>query len=257
MRNHQGFGDFELGAAAARMMPLRASTSFGSAAASGLRNYINIETLKREKKPINKGFFMLRAMRLVRALRRASSRSPPTTSRAARRSSSPSTCVTPAATRSVRVPDAWRINTGHPRSYHKIFTRSPALPQRNTNSCPEKGSSASCVCTRCGESIEAVAHVSRARGPATPSLPQAVQSSLHQKIDHTRERFRIHTPAHHNAMTVAEPGGSLDEPRGSLRLRRTLTRRCRRCTLCRQHRRRCLPVTGSSFASSFAPCAIQ
>src|SRR5580658_2728655 len=50
-----------------RMMPLRASTSFGRSAALGMRHYIKIESLKREKKPTNKGFLRCE-MRLVRAL---------------------------------------------------------------------------------------------------------------------------------------------------------------------------------------------
>src|SRR6202790_3017836 len=50
-----------------RIMPLRASTSFGRSAASGMRHHIKIESQKREKKPINKGF-LRRDMRLVRAL---------------------------------------------------------------------------------------------------------------------------------------------------------------------------------------------
>src|ERR1700676_4301966 len=50
-----------------RMMPLRTSTSFGRSAGCGMRHYIKIESLKREKKPINKGF-LRRDMRLVRAL---------------------------------------------------------------------------------------------------------------------------------------------------------------------------------------------
>src|SRR6202795_5149648 len=48
-------------------MRLKASTSFGSSAASGMRHYIKIESLKREKKPIKKGF-LRREVRLVRAL---------------------------------------------------------------------------------------------------------------------------------------------------------------------------------------------
>src|ERR1700722_4956848 len=50
-----------------RTMRLRASTSFGSSAASGMRHYIKIKSLMREKKPINKGF-LRREVRLVRAL---------------------------------------------------------------------------------------------------------------------------------------------------------------------------------------------
>src|SRR5579863_4748224 len=50
-----------------RMMPLRASTSFGRSAVCGMRHYIKIDGLMREKKPINKGF-LRREVRLVRAL---------------------------------------------------------------------------------------------------------------------------------------------------------------------------------------------
>src|ERR1700680_4267844 len=48
-------------------MRLKASTSFGRSAALGMRHYIKIESLKREKKPINKGL-LRREVRLVRAL---------------------------------------------------------------------------------------------------------------------------------------------------------------------------------------------
>src|SRR6202011_1666353 len=48
-------------------MPLRASISFGRSAALGMRHYIKIKSLMREKKPINKGF-LCREVRLVGAL---------------------------------------------------------------------------------------------------------------------------------------------------------------------------------------------
>src|ERR1700723_1277078 len=50
-----------------RIMPLRASISFGRSAALGMRHYIKIKSLMREKKPINKAL-LRREVRLVRAL---------------------------------------------------------------------------------------------------------------------------------------------------------------------------------------------
>src|SRR5258708_22219517 len=212
-----------------RIMPLRASTSFGSSAASGMRHYNKGDSPKREKKPIKIGLFTPRGAARACA-RRASSRSLPTTSRAARRLSSLSH-ASPAATRNVRVQDAWRRGTIHLRSTTKSSPDHPLChetqkavrrkdPPRAASAREPRVHRSRCACR------------SRPRR-ATPSLPQATQSSLHQKIDDTRERLRIHTPAHPNAVTVTEL--NLDEPRDLLGIRRTLARRC---SLGRQHGRR-------------------
>src|SRR3974390_68444 len=148
--------------------------------------------------------------------RRVSSRSLPGASRAARRSSSLSH-ASPAATRIARVLSAWRRGTTHRLSTTESLPDHPLCHEtqiavRRTDpppaaSAPEpRGHRNRCACRSLPRR-------------ATPSLPQAVQSSLHQKIDDRRERLGVHSPAHHNAVTVTEP--DLDQPRVLLRLRST------------------------------------
>lgn len=74
------------------------------------------------------------------------------------RQSMPSSSIESCAPDNATVPWVACGHTNRPRSsrfenmhrpsplHHRIFTRSPARP-RNTKSCPENGSSASCVCT--------------------------------------------------------------------------------------------------------------
>jgi hypothetical protein len=79
-----------------------------------------------------------------------------------------------------------------------------------------------------------------------------VQSSLHKKIDHTRERFATHTPAHHNlwpfrsriSMSCAACLGS--DGRGAVGVARSVGNTVG-----------VLTVTGSSVASSFAACGFS
>ena len=65
--------------------------------------------------------------------------------------------------------------------HHRIFTRSPARP-RKTNSCPENGSSASCVCTSADN--PRILYACRSR------RPRAIPASCRQR-DHRRDSASI------------------------------------------------------------------
>src|ERR1700761_205299 len=108
-----------------------------------MRHHIKIESLKREKKPINKGFYAATCGSFARSTRLQSIPSNSIESCAALKLTVPWV-----ACGHTKRPCSNRLAKRHNPSplHHKIFTRSPALP-RNTKSCPEKGSSERCVCT--------------------------------------------------------------------------------------------------------------
>ena len=144
------------------------------------------------------------------------------------------------ATRSDRVPSAWRTDSCRRRSTTAASRRSPRLP-RNTNTWPENGFSVSVVCTSAARPSIPL-RISVTPAASHTRVPAANRSSLREYVEHATQRLRIDTTAQMNARTVEFNLDGALHPRAFAsprhrpgRLRRAATHRCRRRHGYRQH----------------------